>query len=111
MFKRFLVFQSGASGAAAALIVIVLAFAMFRRSRRQNCLYHNKELEEVVPSLPYRKRNVDIETASINTFEFDVSVWMFIYRPAKCRVSNQLVIGSPASVTAPCPHLTARRIP
>ena len=75
------VFQSGASGAAAALVVIALAFAMLRRSRRQNCLCHNKELEEVVPPLPYQKRNADVRTASVDTFEFDVSVWMFTYRP------------------------------
>jgi hypothetical protein len=74
-------FKSGASGAAAALVMIVLAFVMLRQSRRQDCQYHNEELEEVVPPLSYRKRKVDVETASVDTLESDVSVWMFSHRP------------------------------
>jgi len=81
-----LAFQSGASGAAAALIMIVLAFAMLRRLRRKNCLCHNRGLEEVVPSLPYRKRNVDVEMASVDTSELDVSVWMLTYQPEVCGI-------------------------
>lgn len=62
----------GASAGAVAAIAIVLAFVMHRWSRRRNCLYHNKEMEEVVPSLQYRKCNVDVETASVGSSE-DVS--------------------------------------
>ena len=68
------VFRSGASAAAVAVLMIALAFAMLRWSRRQNCLYHNNELGEVVPSLSYRKRSADVETASVDSFESDVSV-------------------------------------
>lgn len=66
--------QSGASAAAVAVITIVLAFAMLRWSRRRNYVYHNKELEEIVPSLPYWNRNVSVGTASANSSELDVSV-------------------------------------
>jgi len=79
-------FQSGASGAAAALIMITLAFAVLRRSRRKNSLCHNRGLEEVVPSLPYRKRNVDVEAAPVDTPELDVSVWMLTYQPEVCGI-------------------------
>ena len=65
--------ESGASAAAIAVIMIALGCAMLRRSRRQNCLYHSKELGEIVPSLQYRKQN-DVETASVDSFDSDVSV-------------------------------------
>jgi len=71
----------GASVAAIAVVAIALAFVMLRRSRRQNCLYHNKELGEIVPSLSYRKQDADAETASVDSFEFDVRVWMFTHLP------------------------------
>lgn len=32
-------------------------------------MYHNKRLRDVVPSLQYQKRNVDVETASVESFE------------------------------------------
>jgi len=59
----------GASGGAIAVIVIGLAFAMLRWSRRQHCVCHNKELGEIVPSLQYRKRNVDVEGASVDSLD------------------------------------------
>ena len=65
--------QSGVSAAIAAVVTIILAFAMLRWSRRRKHLYHNNELGEIVPSLPYRKRNVNAETASVDSSEFDVS--------------------------------------
>jgi hypothetical protein len=72
--QTIFVSQSGASAAAIAVVLIVLVFAMLRQSRKRNCLYHNRELGEIVSSLPYRKRNVNIETASVNSSEFDVSI-------------------------------------
>jgi len=66
--------QSGISAAVAAVVTIILAFAMLRWSRRRKHLYHNNELGEIVPSLPYRKRNANAETASVDSSEFDVSV-------------------------------------
>ena len=61
-----------------AVIMIALAFAMLRWSRRRNCLYHNRELEKLVSSLQYRKRNTDAESASVDSGESDVSVWMSV---------------------------------
>lgn len=66
--------KSGACAVAIVVIMIVLGYAMLRRSRRQNCLYHSKELGEIVPSLPYRKQNANAGTASVDSFESDVSV-------------------------------------
>jgi len=71
----------GASVAAIAVVAVALAFVMLRRSRRQNYLYYNKELGEIVPSLSYRKQDVDAETVSVDSFEFDVRVWMFTHLP------------------------------
>ncbi|KAF9792670.1 hypothetical protein BJ322DRAFT_1030716 [Thelephora terrestris] len=62
----------GASAGAVAVIAIALAVVMLRWSRRRNCLYHNKELGQIVPSLRYRKRDFDVETASVASSE-DVS--------------------------------------
>jgi len=59
----------GASAGAVGVVIIALAFGTLRWSRRQSCSYHNKELRAIVPSLQYRKRNVDIETASEGSFE------------------------------------------
>lgn len=75
----------GASAGAVAVLIIGLAFAMLRWSRRQRCLYHNKELGEVVPSLRYQKYNVDVETASVDSCEglqFPVPA---LLSPASCR--------------------------
>ena len=80
--------QSGAAAAAVAVITIVLAFAMLRWSRRRNCLYHNKELGEVVPSLSYRDWSANVETASVNSSEVDVSARVLEY--SKHVVSNRL---------------------
>lgn len=82
MYKRSVTFnvhprtttQPGASAAAAAVMTIALAFVMLRWSRKQNCRYHNKELGGIVPSLPYWKRDVGAETASVDSSELDVSV-------------------------------------
>ena len=65
--------ESGVSAAVAAVVTIMLAFAMLRWSRKRNCQYHNNELGEIVPALPYWKRNVNAETASVDSSEFDVS--------------------------------------
>lgn len=59
----------GASAGAVGAVLVALAFWMLRWSRRRHYLYHNKELVEIVPPLEYRKRNVDVETASVDSFE------------------------------------------
>jgi hypothetical protein len=72
--QNIFISQLGASAAVIAVVLIVLVFAMLRQSRKRNCLYHNRELGEIVSSLPYQKRNVNIETASVDSSEFDVSI-------------------------------------
>ena len=67
------VYTPGASAGVIGVVIIALGFGMLRWSRRQHCSYHNKELGEIVPSLKYRKRNIGVETASVDSFE-DVSV-------------------------------------
>ena len=97
-------FQTGASAAVVGVIVIALAFAMLRRSRRQTCLYHIEELEGVVPSLPYRKQNADVETASVDSSESDVSVWTFTI-DRKCVVPNYRLNNLQLQLQLPAPAL------
>ena len=104
-------FKQGASGAVMAVIAIALALVMVRWSRRQKYLYHNRELEELVSSLQYRKRNTDAELASMDSDESDVSAWASCPSARTVRHLTGLITGSRISVTAPRPCVAALSIP
>lgn len=79
------------------MAIIALAFAMLRLSRRKHCSHHNKKLGDMVPSLQYQKRSIDVEPGhALDSFDVSPSSKMF----ATSHLTVNLRFGRSTPVTA-----------